>query len=168
MRFDLPVTNYSVELHDFVPQSVFEKYQEMIAKNIKFDMKDANVTIDRIAEVLGPDRAFAIQNADEGERQVLMNEARQEIIAQSIRAEINLADTHAADRQKCVGMIKDMRNTNGDSLTVSIVLGELPRRDYAVIQKEIAKIEAADDAELKKSPGQSDDSSSASQSTVRK
>ena len=155
MQNTLPRTKYSVTLYDFIPEDVFEKYQEMIAKNIRFDMKDANVTIDRIAEELGADRAHKIQTADDGERAVLMDEARKEIIAKNVRAEINLAETHEAERERCIGMIIEMKNKD-EVLDVRDTLGKLPRGDYAKIKDAIKEIDADDEEDAKKSAGQSD------------
>jgi hypothetical protein len=152
MKLTLPQSGSVVELHDFVPQIVFERFQEMISKNIKFDMKIANVDITRVAEELGPDRAFAIQNAEEGQRKLLMDEARKEIIMKHVNAEISVADTHAAERTKIAGMVLSIDDDDSD---IEKRLGLLSRRDYSAIQEEVKKIEAKDEEELGKSNGQS-------------
>jgi predicted RND superfamily exporter protein len=148
----LPISKYTVTLLPYVPQRVFEKYQETITKNIKMDM-NLHVTVDTVAEKLGADRASAIQNAQtDDERRILLDDARKEIMMQGMKAEINLADNHAAEREKMIGMIKELKD--GDTVLDSKEVENLPQKDYALIQAEIAKIEAQE--EEGKSQGQSD------------
>lgn len=148
MEFSLPVTKYTVVLFDYVPQRVFERYQEIIAGDMSIDLKDANVTIERVAEVLGPDRALQIQQADETQRQQLLDEARKEIIMQNVKMQIRIADQHVAEREKVKGMVREVRD--GEKTLAGFDPADLPKRDYALIQTKIADIEAAEAEEVGK------------------
>jgi hypothetical protein len=150
----LPISHYTVTLYPFLPQRVFERYQEMVTKNIKMDM-NLHVTVDTVAEQLGAARAQEIQHApSDEERRLLLEEARKDIMMQNVKAEINLADNHAAEREKVIGMIKSMED-GGKALDIRETVENLPRKDYLALQEAIAQIEAEE--EEGKSTGQSEE-----------
>ena len=161
MQLTLPKTGYLITLFDFVSQDLHEKIEQLGADALGLDLGTAqaarNMTVEQIGEALGTDRMMEIQNAgSDDQRDVLLEEARKEIMASKLELGKSIGGAHKIDRARTAGMI-DKVEKDGQEVTVDDLqawVGKLPRPDFKALSEAAEKIFDEQAQEMGKSSAQ--------------
>tara|TARA_Y100000310_G_scaffold304046_1_gene342865 strand:+ start:2646 stop:3212 length:567 start_codon:yes stop_codon:yes gene_type:complete len=178
MDITLPIKGFTVSLYDYVPRSLYEELEELNSGGVKLDRaRYESIDVDEVSEELGADRAKEIQDEeDEAKAQILLNDARNEILGKEVRMTFSMADIHEIERVKCAGMVEQITDgkkvlyaDDGDPESKGLIrkiLSKLPNNDFELISSSILEIWTKINEDEGKSEGQSSTSSSESPSTA--
>ena len=147
-----PLETFTVVLKDWMPQRVFERYNEALTSNMKMDLNSiADITDDEILNAMGASYLASFRNErDEEKKNVMLNEVRKKLATKRVQATFTIADNNRAQRIKVVGMISSIEDKNPEdgkirSITSESEIGqfidEMPTNLYQLIVDAIEKIE---------------------------
>lgn len=165
MIINLPKTGYEVTLKEFVSQDLHEKIEQYGADALGMNLGDAqaarHATVEQIGEQLGMDKMMEIQNAENDEqREVLLAEARNMLIASKLSMSGSLTGAHKIDRVRTAGMIEKITK-GGERLEpedMEVWVGGLPHSDYTILSGAVEKFVDEQNEELGKPSAQSEES----------
>ncbi len=175
MDITLPKTGYKVFIRTFVSQDLHEQLEQLGANALGIDLGDAararNASVELIGEELGIERMTEIQQAATDEqRELLLEEARKELIGKKVQLSPAVGGAHKIDRARTLGMIEEVKDKDGKILFTGGMmkgledwLGSLPHQDYKPLSDMIEKFVEEESKDMGKSSALPDASSSASQ-----
>lgn len=171
MDITLPKTGYKVFIRTFVSQDLHEQLEQLGANALGIDLGDAtrarNASVELIGEELGIERMMAIQNAATDEqRELLLEEARKELIGKKVQLSPAIGGAHKIDRARTAGMIERIERETPPAEKIESFeqwLGTLPHSDYKLLADMIEKFVDEETKDMGKSSALPDASSSASQ-----
>lgn len=180
MEIKLPTSGHTVTLKKYVSQDLHEELQligsELLGGNTGEAIRLRLLNVEQIGDELGTDRMMEIQNAEtEEQREVLLNEARAELIGKKMNLTSTVGSTHKLDRARTKGMIAEVKSSEGKILFTGGMMkgigdwiGDLPAEDYQAISSAAERIVEAQQERMGKQLALSDESSQASKSPAPK
>jgi hypothetical protein len=154
-----PCENVSVTIMDWMPQRVFEAFNEAITGNMSIDVgAQEEINDDDVLNLMGADFLAEYQNAEGEKKDELTAKVRRKITMKNLKAKFTIRDQNNAERVKIVGMTKEIttEHENGEKESVTDpediekALLDLPVQCFKQIQDAVSAIEKAESTEAKK------------------
>lgn len=147
-----PLETFTVVLKDWMPQRVFERYNEALTANMKMDLNSiSDITDDEILNAMGASYLANFRNErDEEKKNAMLNEVRKKLATKRVQATFTIADNNRAQRIKIVGMISAVEDKNPEDGKITSIsseeeigrfIDEMPTNLYQAVADAIEKIE---------------------------
>lgn len=159
LQLPAPCKNVAIELLDWMPQRVYEAFNEELTAGMSMDIGGiAEVTDDDILRELGADELQLFKNATDEKKEETRQKVRRRISMKKVQAKFSMKDNNRAQLVKISGMVRKITVTNEgsepqemtDKDEIKDALLELPVNCYELISKKVDEIEKSGDDSAKK------------------